>query len=126
MLDLRQKTFSKLKKYLLRRQKDVKQQLESIEINNPVSGVDLVAEASEAGTESWLAEAHGRLTAVKNDLVVMSFRIKDSLLRIKKGTYGKCENCGKPIETERLEAIPIATLCLDCAKKPPKKSSRKS
>lgn len=124
MLDLRQKTISKVKRYLLRRQKEVEEQLESLERNDPVSGESLVVEASEAGTESWLAEAHGRLTAVKNDLSDLSSRIKNSLLRIRKGTWGKCENCGKPIEAERLEAIPTAALCLSCANQPHRKRSK--
>ena len=34
--------------------------------------------------------------------------------RIEDGTYGICTNCGKPIPTERLEARPWATTCIDC------------
>lgn len=117
MLDLRRKTFAKIQKYLLRRQKEVEEQLESIKVNDPISGPNLVTESSEPGTESWLAEAHGRLTTIKNDLMDLSSRIKYSLINIRKGTYGKCENCGKQIETERLEAMPTATLCVLCAKK---------
>lgn len=33
-----------------------------------------------------------------------------------KGTYGKCEVCGKPIEEARLAALPGATTCLTCKK----------
>jgi DnaK suppressor protein len=39
--------------------------------------------------------------------------IDAALARIEAGTYGRCERCGKEIETERLEAIPYATLCID-------------
>jgi RNA polymerase-binding transcription factor DksA len=35
-----------------------------------------------------------------------------ALDRIEKGTYGICETCGKPIETERLEAIPSARISI--------------
>jgi DnaK suppressor protein len=35
-------------------------------------------------------------------------------MRIEKGTYGICENCGRPIAEERLRAIPWTTLCIDC------------
>ncbi len=39
----------------------------------------------------------------------------DSALRsIDKGQYGICERCAKPIETERLEVKPDATLCIKC------------
>jgi RNA polymerase-binding protein DksA len=30
------------------------------------------------------------------------------------GTYGVCQNCGRPIPPERLQARPEATLCIDC------------
>ena len=31
-----------------------------------------------------------------------------------KGDYGICERCGKPIDPERLEALPDTTVCLPC------------
>jgi DnaK suppressor protein len=30
------------------------------------------------------------------------------------GTYGLCEDCGRKIGEERLEALPDATRCLSC------------
>ncbi|WP_226660564.1 TraR/DksA family transcriptional regulator [Alteriqipengyuania lutimaris] len=42
-------------------------------------------------------------------------QIRMALLRIEKGTYGRCSQCGKPITRKRLEARPIATRCVDCA-----------
>lgn len=39
----------------------------------------------------------------------------DRALQIaKKGTYGICERCGKPIDPARLEALPETTLCVKC------------
>jgi DnaK suppressor protein len=40
--------------------------------------------------------------------------IDAALTRIEDGSYGMCENCGKAISPERLEAMPWATLCIDC------------
>ena len=40
--------------------------------------------------------------------------IDAALKRITEGTYGICTNCGEPIALERLEALPWATLCIDC------------
>lgn len=39
--------------------------------------------------------------------------IDAALTRIDEGTYGRCERCGGPIEPDRLEALPWATLCID-------------
>lgn len=39
----------------------------------------------------------------------------DALARISKGTYGICKTCGEEISTERLDIIPHAVLCRNCA-----------
>jgi DnaK suppressor protein len=41
--------------------------------------------------------------------------LKDALRRIEDGNYGACGDCGKGIALQRLEAIPEATQCVDCA-----------
>jgi RNA polymerase-binding protein DksA len=43
--------------------------------------------------------------------------IDAALGRIEDGTYGVCVNCGAQISPERLEAMPWATLCIDCKRK---------
>lgn len=122
MLSLPQKTLTKIQRYLTRRQKDVEEQLQAIERDDPVSGVaDIAADSPEPGTDSWQAEAHGRLATIRADLLGLSSRIKNSLRGLKNGTYGHCEKCGGHIEPERLEAMPTATSCLICSKKKPKK-----
>ncbi len=40
--------------------------------------------------------------------------IEHALDKFEKGTYGTCDNCGKPIAPERIEALPQASLCMDC------------
>ena len=40
--------------------------------------------------------------------------IQDALQKIENGTYGECENCGEDISIARLEANPMAKLCVDC------------
>jgi DnaK suppressor protein len=40
--------------------------------------------------------------------------IDAALKRIEEGSYGSCENCGRQIGVDRLEAMPWATLCIDC------------
>jgi RNA polymerase-binding protein DksA len=40
--------------------------------------------------------------------------IDAALARIDDGTFGVCQRCGRPIVEERLEALPWATLCIDC------------
>ena len=41
--------------------------------------------------------------------------IDRALEKIAEGSYGTCDRCGKRISPERLEAVPQAVLCIDCA-----------
>lgn len=43
--------------------------------------------------------------------------IDSALQRIENGTYGICQSCGQPIGTERLEALPWTTQCIDCKRR---------
>lgn len=43
--------------------------------------------------------------------------IDAALERIDAGTYGICRTCGKPIDAERLEALPWTTQGIDCKRK---------
>jgi RNA polymerase-binding protein DksA len=40
--------------------------------------------------------------------------IDDALERIEAGTFGTCARCGRPINPDRLDAMPHATLCIEC------------
>ncbi len=40
--------------------------------------------------------------------------IDRELLRIEEGTYGQCAHCGKPIDEERLKAMPSAQYDAEC------------
>ena len=43
--------------------------------------------------------------------------IDDAMLRIDNGTYGRCDRCGKPIDEERLKAMPTARYDAECQAK---------
>jgi RNA polymerase-binding protein DksA len=40
--------------------------------------------------------------------------VESALDRLGSGEYGACVNCGNPISTKRLQAVPWATYCIDC------------
>ncbi len=51
----------------------------------------------------------------ESSLLCLNLRlIEDALERITLGTYGRCSECGKPIEYKRLSAVPWARLCVNC------------
>jgi RNA polymerase-binding protein DksA len=52
--------------------------------------------------------------ALENRLRQELAKVEHALEKIEKGTYGLCDNCGQPIDPERLEALPQASLCMNC------------
>jgi len=42
------------------------------------------------------------------------YHIDEALRRIKDGTYGTCQECGKRIQAARLKIVPHARMCIEC------------
>ncbi len=45
------------------------------------------------------------------------YHIDEALRRLRRGEFGNCQTCGKPIQKARLEAVPHARLCIECKEK---------
>lgn len=60
---------------------------------------------ADAGTDAF--DRDFALSLVSNEQEAL-FEIEEAIKRIKKGTYGTCELTGKPIDKERLLAVPFA------------------
>lgn len=63
------------------------------------------------------AEAVERLstTAAARSISASIADIDRALAKVDAGTYGICDRCGEEIWDARLEALPAASLCVDCA-----------
>jgi len=59
-------------------------------------------------------EEYGNLLPLERRLEEELRKIDKSLEKIKKGKYGICEKCKKPISKERLKAYPQAEYCKKC------------
>ncbi len=68
----------------------------------------------DIGSEAYAQELGATLLA--NEQFLQS-EILAALDRIEKGTFGRCENCGRAISRERLEALPYARYCITCSAK---------
>jgi DnaK suppressor protein len=66
-------------------------------------------------------QAHEQAQWLEHDQKQRLAEIDKVLAHIAAGKYGVCDNCGKPIPAERLEAKPHATLCIECQSKLEKK-----
>lgn len=116
MLNLPQKTLNHIKRFLQRQKRQVEGNIKAVEDDDPATPPAL-AESTEPGTESWIADEHGRIVVISKQLQQLSLGIRKSLVKIKAGTYGHCEECKKHIETSRLLVMPTAAYCLSCSRK---------
>jgi DnaK suppressor protein len=66
----------------------------------------------------------GQVTAERGEVEALSGQLSETLTDIEvalakfdDGTYGECELCHQRIPEARLEAMPAARLCIECASK---------
>ena len=59
-------------------------------------------------------EAYETLLPIEFNFEIRLRDIRMALEKIKKGKYGKCDECGKELSQERLEIYPEARFCLKC------------
>ncbi len=78
---------------------------------------DSVAELSsidqhqaDLGTETFEREKD---LAILESIEAELADVEHALRRLDEGTYGTCQACGRPIDDERLEALPATRLCRD-------------
>jgi DnaK suppressor protein len=61
-------------------------------------------------------EVHIALKLKQTDAKILQ-AIEEALMRIDKGTYGLCRDCGEMIAPARLDAIPWTRVCISCKEK---------
>jgi len=80
--------------------------------DHPVS-MGLQVDGGFADSAHATAERAGLLSLVEG-LRQSLAEVDAALGRIRSGTYGACERCGRDIGEDRLEAIPSARFDIDC------------
>ena len=111
------------RKLLQEKREGVSAALDNLHRENSVSLEDETGELVSGSADQHLADTATETvereigsTLEEHDERLLE-AIDAALKRIDDGTYGKCVNCGAPIPEERLEAMPWATLCIDCKRK---------
>lgn len=64
---------------------------------------------------SQVTAERGEIEALAATLRETLSEVERALAKMDAGTYGVCEGCGRPIAPPRLEAMPAARFCIDCA-----------
>ncbi len=71
---------------------------------------DFPDEIDSASSEMNLA-FQGRLRERERGLIS---KINQALAKIEDGSFGECEMCGEQISLKRIQARPVAQLCIEC------------
>jgi RNA polymerase-binding transcription factor DksA len=75
---------------------------------------DVPVHPADLGTDNYEEELALELLENEDRLVR---EINDALQRIEEKTFDRCEECGREIPKERLDALPYARYCAQCAGK---------
>lgn len=83
----------------------------------------LTESSSDRSPEPGNAEAssmkleYAKELSIEQNTADLLHKVDHALERVAAGVYGLCESCGKSIPLERLDVLPYATLCIECATK---------
>jgi len=95
-------------------------EMKSVSVSDPAHPGDLRAAQSEGEDDpidpndlGSKFESLDDNEAIMDRLEEQVSQVKAALDRIRKGTYGTCIVCLKPIEAKRLEANPSASTCIE-------------
>ena len=86
------------------------------ELGEPIENPGQMTYGSQAAAATHVFEQQRDL-ALRDRSRAELVRVDAALRRLEDDTYGTCITCGNPIAPERLEAIPWAPTCIDCARK---------
>ena len=80
-------------------------------------GVDAGSFDENFADSGQVTAERGEVEALSGSLLETLQDIDTALAKLDAGTYGVCESCGSVISEARLEAMPAARLCIECASK---------
>jgi DnaK suppressor protein len=78
--------------------------LKELRDESPGDVIDAAVDTAQDEISSQLAEVEARELG----------SIENALERMSSGTYGSCEICNGKIPLARLQALPYATMCIQC------------
>jgi RNA polymerase-binding protein DksA len=99
------------KKRLLHQAEELSAEAEQLASDREAGDTQFDEESGEGDTVNVERERDLLLSATARQVVE---EIDEALARVKKGSYGVCKYAGRKLPLERLEAIPWASVCVDC------------
>lgn len=116
------KQLEQYKKKLLNVKEDLLHDIKNMHADNGEgSGENSVGHGMHmADVASDMYDREFSLNLASNDRELLQ-KIDEALVRIEKGGYGNCSECGRGIPVVRLKALPHAATCLKCQEELEKK-----
>lgn len=108
--------------YLKRMEFDLLKRKKDISTEDPFADVTRLNDNASDDAEAAEQFGHAMSEALGAETEDALKRVRAAMKRVEQGEYGKCVQCGKMIDTDRLGIDPTSELCLDCAKKTATKS----
>jgi len=107
----------KLKEKLENEKKSIIKELESFASQDPKQKNNWETkypnrEDGDKSEEADEVQEYENKLSVEHSLELKLKDVSEALDKIENGNYGVCEKCGKPIEEERLKAVPEAKFCV--------------
>lgn len=104
----------RIREQLLEELARLKKRLGVIQDDDSTSDNSDVGDIADVATSHETREILRELQSTEEEQLK---QVQAALKRIENGTYGKCQRCGNPIESARLEALPHAPTCIACKRK---------
>jgi len=102
-----------LRRLLTERRRELESELTRL-TEPPAEGAS-VSYGKRVGDGTTEAVERLSTTAAARSIAASIADIDRALAKIHAGTYGICDECGAPIGSARLEALPAAALCVTCS-----------
>jgi len=101
--------YSSIKTKLLDKQQELSNRLKATQATEGHE----VEEGLDSNAQLW--EVSEVREGLDDEAATELNQVNEALARLDAGEYGFCKSCGNEIGAMRLEALPYATLCIDCA-----------
>jgi DnaK suppressor protein len=102
----------RLHKHLMARRNELRKALagELADLRGNMQG-NLTGDAADAAFDTGSDEITSQLAQMEARELS---QVERAIARLKQGTFGVCEMCGKKITVARLNALPYSTYCIEC------------
>ena len=108
---MRKVKLEQYRKLLQTKQSEIMQNFSKSKAESRSAGDDGTEDYIDYAVNSYAKEFLLSLTDLERQQLVL---IQESLVRIRTGEYGNCQQCGEEIITKRLDAAPWARHCVRC------------